>query len=564
MNTGHSLGKWKSRVLGWDRVLVFALLLAMVFGLNGIRWGRVECWNRDQMALRSLGRWGKPGTYAKPPFHTFLNHIVVAAPIDVAAQVVSLVKGEKERLNGVKVLASRLLVLTLFLGLVVLSFKFCEMYFGLFAGRFAALALATSAGFVEYNHFLSCDSPLLFWMMLAVYFAARVNLYGSRSDYLLAGLMTAVATNTKYNGLAVGIAFVVAHCLREGISWKERFFSKDLMLGLLMIPVGLFVTNPFMLFDGKRFVGDFMYNYTVTPQYGGQTTGHGYGKFLAAFPEILGWPGAMALALCVVGSLVALAVRARSVRREAVGFSIILSVFLLYFLKIGSFPRIETRFVLPSVPFAILLAGPFLSKMTGVRRGVVLLCAPIFAYNVVCSILVGNRFDSDPRLAALEWVKTNVKLGYRIESSAGSPHWCKMSGSKMKELSVQKSDWKAGVDAPVLDLRMPHANGREELFNALFQGNPWVEGQTTLHEGNIDDSIFNLQCLLERNPDVVSVFDGDMNVRNSVVRSYYADLLSEKYPYKIVFDRASPATPEWAYPRTIDFLVNRSVLLIRK
>ena len=558
------LRKLKASLFNLDRVLAFALLLAVVFGLNGIQWGRVECWNRDQMALRGLGHAGMPGNYTKPPFHTFLNHILVLGPLEGAEQAVGLVTGHKQHYTEVKVIASRLLVLGLFLGTVVLAFKICEMYFGVFAGRFAALALATSAGFVEYNHFLSCDSPLLFWMMLALYFAARVHVYGTRSDYLLAGFITAVAANTKYNGLAVGIAFVVAHGLRQGISWKERFFSKQLMLGLLMVPVGLFVTNPYMVFDSKRFIADFMYNYTVTPHYGGQTEGVGYGKFLAAFPEIMGWPGAIMLGVCLAGALLSLGLRGRSAQREAAGFAIILSVFLLYFLKIGSFPRMTTRFVLPAVPLAILLAGPFLSKTTWVQRGVAILCAPIFVYNLACSMIVGNRFSADPRLLAQEWIAANVKPGYRIESSESSPHWCKLSSLEAKELDAQKPEWKKAAGAKVVDLRMPHVSGRGERFETLFQGNPWVEGQTALHEVRVDESIFNLQCLLARNPDVISIFYADVTVPSDTVRNYYSDLISEKYPYKVVFDRKSPPAPDWVYPHTIDFLTNRSILLRRK
>ena len=558
------LKKLKSLIFGMDRVLVFALLLAAVFSLNGIRWGRVECWNRDQMALRSLQQWGMPVSYGKPPFHTFLNHILIKSPIEGMEQAVGLVTGNKPRYNEAKVLASRLLVLALFLGTIVLAFKICEMYFGVFAGRFVALTLATSAGFIEYNHFLTCDSPLLFWMMLAIYFAARVNVHGTRADYLLAGFITGVATNTKYNGLAIGLALVVAHCLREDISWKERFCSKNLIKGLLMVPVGLFVTNPYMVFDHKRFVADFMYYYTVTPRYGGQAGGHGYGSFLAAFPEILGWPGAIVIGVCALGSMLVLVLRGRSARREAVGFAIILSVFLLYFLKIGSFPRIATRFVLPSAPLAILLVGPFFSKVTWIQRGIAILCGPILVYNAICSITVGNRFNSDPRLLAQEWMEANVKPGYRIESSQSSPHWCKLSSLNAKEMDAQKPEWKKAVGVNVLDLRMPHVNVRGEMFEELFQGNKWVQGKTALHERHADESIFNLPCLLERNPDVISIYDGDVNVPSPTVNTYYSDLMSEKYPYKIVFDRKSPPVNQWVYPRSIDFLVNRSILLIRK
>jgi len=139
-----------------------------------------------------------------------------------------------------------------------------------------------------------------------------------------------------------------------------------------------------------------------------------------------------------------------------------------------------------------------------------------------------------------------------------------MSSLNAKEMDAQKPYWKKEGGVKALDLRMPHVNGRGAMFEALFEGNEWVEGKTALHEGHFDESIFNLKCLLERNPDVISVYSGDANVPSKTVRSYYSDLISEKYPYKIVFDRKSPPVPQWLYPRSIDFLVNESILLIRK
>ena len=45
---------------GIDKGLLVALFLAVAFSAVGINWGRVECWNPDEMALRSIfpkGLW---------------------------------------------------------------------------------------------------------------------------------------------------------------------------------------------------------------------------------------------------------------------------------------------------------------------------------------------------------------------------------------------------------------------------------------------------------------------------------------------------------------------------
>jgi hypothetical protein len=47
------------------------------------------------------------------------------------------------------------------------------------------------------------------------------------------------------------------------------------------------------------------------------------------------------------------------------------------------------------------------------------------------------------------------------------------------------------------------------------------------------------------------------------IASFFVDLLCERLGYKIVFDQQSPPLPWWFYPRPVDFLENRTVILAR-
>jgi hypothetical protein len=59
---------------GMDKGLLIALALAFAFTIQGMNWGRVQDWNPDEVALRSLFKKNKPpfepGTFTKPPFHS--------------------------------------------------------------------------------------------------------------------------------------------------------------------------------------------------------------------------------------------------------------------------------------------------------------------------------------------------------------------------------------------------------------------------------------------------------------------------------------------------------------
>jgi len=549
-----------------DRFLAVALLLTLAFGVNGIGWGRVEDWNRSSMGLRRLGHYGMPWDYLKPPLHTFVTHIVVKAPIDSIEHAVSFVLRKRQNFDAGRLVAARLLVVGLYLGTIVLAFEISRAFYGIFAARVIAFVFATSAGFSAYDHFLSTDSPLLFWMMLAFYFAARTTSDGKRINYVMAGLLTGAATNVKYNGLAIGISLVAAHLLSaRPKTWTEKLFGRDMIIGLLMVPAGIVLTNPYILFDWNRFVSDFMYNYIVTPRYGGQAAGgNSYWAFLLDIPEVLGLPGAILIALGVIVSLVLVALRKPFATPESLGFALALSVFALYYAKIGSFPRLGTRFVLPAVPFLILMAGPFLKAAEKHWRWLAVACAPIFIYNCVCSYYVGRRFNDDPRMPAQMWMEANAKPGSRIESSGGSPHWRKLPGFDAVEVQVGKPPRKEVPPGKVVDLRMPHANGRAVLFETVFKGNRWVEGQAAAHEGSCDEQLFSVKELLARNPDFVTIDSSDYQVPSETAKSYYHNLMQEKFPYRVVYDRQSPSVPQWIYPRVIDDLQDRTILLVRK
>ena len=48
------------------------------------------------------------------------------------------------------------------------------------------------------------------------------------------------------------------------------------------------------------------------------------------------------------------------------------------------------------------------------------------------------------------------------------------------------------------------------------------------------------------------------------MKDYFQKLLSEQYPYKIVFEEESKHAPTWVYPREIDFLYNRVTILAKE
>ena len=404
-----------------DPLLAAALLLAFLFCLQGITWGRVEDWNRSSIAMRSL-RALRPSDYMKPPFHTYFNHVLVVWPIDGVMKIAQVPKERMKISNSAKLIGSRLVTIALYLGTIALAYSFSRRSYGRFSAAIIAFAFATSAGFVAYAHFLTADMPLLFWMLAAFWAVHWLVSAPTTRNYAIAGFLIGIATATKYNGLAVGIAFLVAHFFAtKGESFRRMILSRQLGIGLGMVLLGFYFGCPTAPYEPKRFWSDFIYNYTVTPRYSGQPDRANYLAALGRIPEIVGIPGAILIAVLAILSCI-LVLKRRDLSDAATrGFALSSAVFLLYILKIGTFPRTETRYVLPAVPFLILMIGPALQTFER-RKWILALFVPVLIYNCICSYLVGKRFNNDPRLEAQLWMVKNVPQGSVVESSGTCPH----------------------------------------------------------------------------------------------------------------------------------------------
>jgi len=560
----------RRRIRGIDPLLVGALSLAFLFCLLGITWGRVECWNPDQMALREMALRGlsalRPADYMKPPFHTFLNHAFVVWPVTAVLKIAQVPTEKTKIANSAKLVGSRLLTTALYLGTVALAYNIGCRFYGRFSAAVIGFVLATSAGFIAYAHFLTADSPLLFWMLAAFWFAQQVTFAPNAWNYGIAGFLTGIATATKYNGLAVGIALVVSYLFAtRHESVRRIILSRQLWIGLVMAPVGFVLGCPTALYEPRKFWLDFTYNYIVTPRYGGQPDRTAYLAALGRIPEIVGIPGAVLIITLAILSCLLILTRRDLTNAATRGYILSGAVFLLYISKMGAFPRTVTRFVLPAIPFLILMIGPALQtveRRKWCRRCVIALLLPLLIYNCICSYLVGKRFNGDPRLTAQLWMIKNVPHGSIIESSSSSPHWSKLPNFDARELYVGQTDRLGAIAGEITDLRLPYMHGRVELFRKIFP--EWVQPYVAERESNPDEGLFTAAALQKRDPNYISVYSSDYRVPSEIVRKYYSDLLAGKFPYGIVFDAQTARVPVWIYPHKIDFLAGRITILQRK
>ena len=541
-----------------DSFLIVALLASLIFCIQGITWGRVESWNMDDVAfsffhgLKSI--FQSPGWFLKPPFHGYFNFFLSYLPLKLIEKLFNLSPNSLSSGEFI-LLWSRFLTIILFLGSIVLVFQITKRFFGDFSARMITLLFASSAGFISYTHFLTADIPVTFWMLLAFYFSQSIYLNGKIFDYILAGFFTGIATATKYNALAMGMTIVVAHVLSlNNVDVRKIIFSKNLFFGLFMICVGFLCGNPFAFLDRHKFISDFWYNYLTTPIYEGISTGNSYWKFFLYFQELIGLPSLIIFAIAILSSLY-LTLIVKEKNRDIKPILLLLSVCLLYYWKFGSFPRLEVRFVLPIVPFWLIMSAPFWNKLKANQLLVLGILIIIITYNTICSLYVGKRFLEDPRMSAQVWVQKNIPELSSIESSAYTPTWNALPKVKLK------------------DERFPWISGRSQLFQEAFKNNPSLLKLVKVHENQKENlKWYSADSLLKRNPKYIAIdslyYKRFLENQNEVrlypeMHQFFKNLLDEK-DYKIVFEQESNKFPSWIYPQNIDVLNNKIIIFAQK
>ncbi|MBJ7328099.1 MAG: glycosyltransferase family 39 protein [Chthoniobacterales bacterium] len=540
-------GKWIHGFASIDKFLLFAVAASLLSGAHGITWGRYGCLNPDELAGRSLKSSPPlhPGSFDKPPLFSYLNKFLVNEPVRPVAYLVAYTSGNSRNIESVyrqcRTIASRILQAVFYAGTVVLCFLFAREWFGLASARVTALLLGTCSGFVPFKIFLTADMSLVFWMTACLYMSGRIMRDpGSIRVSLLAGACAGFATATKYNGLGIAIVLPLAHFLAPGGftgAWRRRSFY----LCGLAVPAAFILANPYCLFDWRRFAQDFMYNYTVTPVYGGQT-GYGYGIFMRHIPSLIGQPLSWILPAVALAGLWPLGGKGGADMRRAM--VLLMAALLLYFCKIGGFPRIEARFVLPVAPLIFLIACPGWQLLS--RRQVILasLVVPLCLYGLASGWYVGNIFAQDARMSGIDWARQNFPPEARVESAGHCPKWQFLEDRKIEVTSF------------------PQGVTRSRIFRENLADNEWVARRLARNIERNDPKFLTPEALSERKPNFITV--DSFYLSDFDAAPFMRRLLSGELGYRIVFEQQTPLPPEWVYPQQPDFTCGTFYILGRK
>jgi len=525
-----------------DSWLAVALLLGIALGAQGFFWGTYDCLNLDRMALKDMLAKQRPllhpGTFVKPPFYSYMNHFLARVPAQTFASNLFWIP-KKERFDfylKLRLALARFWNLVLFSGCVALIYTLAREFFGRVSGRVAALLFATLAGFVPYQVFLTTDLAVVFMMLASFACATAISRNPTMGWSVAAGLLAGLAAATKYNGLAVAAALPVAHLIASRGNPVMASLKRPAAWACgISVPIGFVLGNPYSLIDWPSFKADFLFNYKVTPVYGGETRPDGYGYYFQSYFEIFGWPG---ICFIVAGMAVGLVVVLGSLKKSPAWklFLLALVVGGLYAWKIGSFPRMETRFVLPSAPYVLLLGAAGFGAMMRIRWITAPVVAAIVIFNLACGWWVGELFRKDPRNELIAYARKHIPSGSVVEVSASIP--------RLGDLP----------DRDYVFYKIPSGIDRWENFAERFATDEDVMKAAPGRNQSPGLEWFSADALGKRNPGWI--FWSTIALAKST-RIFHETLLKGNSGYRIVWDGTSPKLPRWVYPRNTEFLQNR-------
>jgi hypothetical protein len=531
-----------------DPYFLASIAIGVLLALPGFKWGEYDCLNLDRLAFKNIfsgeRRPFEPSSYVKPPFYTYMNHFVARVPAMALANA-CFFKERQERYEiflRLRTSFARCLNMVFFALCTTVIFILARAFYSLFAARAAALLFASSCGFIPYQVFLTTDLAVVSMMLASFVFAVKILRNPNMANSVAAGLLAGLACATKYNGLAVAAALPLAHIIAglNGNLILKALRRKSAWVCGFCVPLGFILGNPYALIDWPKFKSDFLYNYTVTPVYAGFSNETGYLKFFHSFNEIFGLPGAWLLLLCFISGFFWLLFNYKKTSAWML-WLLAGSVLFIYTYKIGAFPRMETRFVLPAAPFALILAIAGIEAFRKIKLLFMPVLAAVVAFNLICGFYIGGLFAEDPRNVAIDYYKKYLNNGFIMEYSESLP---KPEALKVKGTSLKM---RSGLE-------------RAKLFEKMFQDDQGMLTMVRNKENQIKPEWFSMEERKKRGTDFVIWSSIDLE---GIVRNQYDELFDESNGYKKIYDESSPKVPDWVYPKYTEFLRNRTTIWIQ-
>ena len=394
------------------------------------------------------------------------------------------------------------------MAVILLVFVIGRMLHGKWAGLLASALYAAAVFPIQQAHFGTVDAMSNLFIVLAIWFALRVQQKGRLTDYLLFGLAFAAALAGRINTvplaglliLAAGIQMLPALDGRVAWAERERLLVQNLA-GLAL--AGIVTVVGFRVFQPYAFMGPSIFGVSLNPRWLADmgtaqhlVSGHaesppnwqwaGRTPYLFPFSNMVLWGMGIALGLAGWLSWVWAGYRIIRGRPGAIRHLLLVVWVLVYFGWLGRQWVMTMRYYLPLYPVLAILAAWALvelwqrarlpSAAAWRRVAARALMAGVIGFTYLWALMFTNIYRHQlTRVQASHWVWENVPgdFAMRVE----------------------------GVDAPLINIPVPNRFGAEDQL--VTQASRLEEGQlystsfvapasgqiTTVHAPHLGDPV---------------------------------------------------------------------------
>jgi hypothetical protein len=326
---------------------------------------------------------------------------------------------------------------------------------------------------VRDSHYVYADIPLVFALLAGFFLFFRISegdkpfkiFNGSVLLHLCAGAMIGLATAVKYNGIFLAVPYLWI-CLRS-VSWKK--WSGYWALAGIGACATFLLLNPCAVLDHAFFMKE------IAVQSASNSGGFPWTHHLTySLAGAMGWP---MLILAILGTLASLG--SRSVRFQAI------SVFIVaYYAVLCRFGQPYDRYVLPLIPFMLILATDLLLSLKATHRMFFWVLIPFL---VLPSLLKSIHWDflmsrPDVRSIARTWTEEHIPAGSRLALDGGfyMPRLAFTSAQLKEKRATAQNTFQSGIKKRRIDAllsRPPLASYELYFLSSAPDGSSFLFGE---------------------------------------------------------------------------------------
>jgi hypothetical protein len=432
--------------LNRDHVILIALALPLL--LLGIQWGlprtvspeTIDTWGYDEIGpISPLAEAYHGFTRSQVNYLAYpLFHYIVLTAAGTPYLVFQVLTGSFHPAGtfpfGMSdpmsmcwhlALIYRLVTVCMALGVVLCVYTTARLLFDRLAALWAGCLTALMPLFVYYGKTANLDIPYTFWLMLAVFFLARILVRGDKTrDYVLFGVCAALAVCTKDQ--AIGYLAIYPFLL-AGIGWRDaagRPTAARLRLAVLRRPLllGLLASVLTFVLANNLVFGwaGFLRHLSIATEMSARermfaSTPSGQLQLAVHSAKLLLW----SIGPLVLWGLLGGACLLRRNRWAILGL-LAAPLFAHQVLILGRIGYAYPRFFLPGCLFTILLGSSavHIIRIRGMQRTMSLVGVAGAIYCLVLSTSLDYALLNDARYHAESWIRHNAPRGSGFKSYA--------------------------------------------------------------------------------------------------------------------------------------------------